>query len=289
MEVNWIYNEDCLQTLSRMEDGVLDLTVTSPPYNVDLGHNKHNSDSYDEYDDNRDMEEYLGWLRSIFAEVYRCTKEGGRCVINIGDKANGSVPTHVYITNFMLELGWGYYTTIIWNKSNIGNRTAWGSYMSASCPSFPTPFEFILVFYKGTRKMEDKWKRGSGVSEKMFIESSLALWSFAGAKKTVKKASKYDPQGKDSIHPAAFPVELPLRCIYMLSHKGGLVYDPFMGSGTTAIAALVAGRAFIGSEISASYCEMASRRIIEEVVVQPQLFNSVPMDRGAFVFGAERG
>lgn len=272
VDKNHIYNEDCIHTLSRMEDGILDLTVTSPPYNVNLGKNKFNFNGYDIYDDNRPFHEYLDWLRSVFAEVYRATRDGGRCVINIGDLANGSVPTHVYIINMLLELGYGYYTTIVWNKNQIGNRTAWGSFMSATCPSFPTPFEFILVFYKGTRKMIDRNKVGSGVTQAMFVESSLALWEFNGAHKEIRKASKYDPYGKSNLHPAPFPLVLPLRCIYMFSHRGALVYDPFMGSGTTAIAALKSGRSFIGSEISENYWNLANQRLTE-FRMEPELFN----------------
>lgn len=286
MRVNCIYNEDCLVTLSHIEDSVLDLTVTSPPYNVNLGANKLNKVGYDEYDDSCPYDEYLSWLESIFREVYRCTCDNGRCVINIGDKANGSVPTHVHIVNFMLSMGWGYYTTIIWNKSEIGNRTAWGSYMSASCPSFPTPFEYILVFYKGSRKSPDLQKVGSGISSSMFVESSLALWEFSGAKKTVRKASKYNPHDVGDVHPAAFPLELPLRCIYMLSHRHALVYDPFMGSGTTALAALKSGRRFLGSEISSAYCELADRRLIDSVVMSPELFSDLRCDVKTFL--AER-
>lgn len=117
LEENRIYNEDCLDTLERMEDSLLDLTVTSPPYNVSL--------DYNTYDDNKKHDDYIEWLSEIFSMIYLKTKVGGRCVINIGDGKNGSVPTHSDIIQMMKEIGWIPMTTIIWDKCQTHSRTAW--------------------------------------------------------------------------------------------------------------------------------------------------------------------
>ena len=156
IKLNKIYQENCEVTLKNMGDGLIDLTITSPPYNVDLGNNKHNKNPYDLYNDNKEHVNYIKWLRIIFNLIHTKTKNGGRCVINIGDGKNGSVPTHSDVIQFMCkDIGWIPITTIIWNKNQVGSRTAWGSFNSPSSPSFPSPFEYILVFGKKTKKLQN--------------------------------------------------------------------------------------------------------------------------------------
>jgi len=251
-----IYNEDCIETLQRMNDNSLDLTITSPPYNVDLGNNKYNKNSYNLYNDNREHHEYIQWLSGIFNQVYRKTKDGGRCIINIGDGKNGAVPTHCDIMHFMVQLGWIPMTTIIWNKNHVSNRTSWGSFNSPSSPSFPKPFEYILAFAKTDRKLQ--WKGETDLTKEEFIAWAFAEWKFTP-----------ETRMKSIGHPAAFPVELPLRCLKMFSWIGSLVYDPFAGSGTTGVACKLSNREFIGSEISEEYCAIANKRI-DETIIQEQ-------------------
>lgn len=251
LEINKIYCEDNIKTMNRMDDNFIDLTVTSPPYNVDLGNNKYNKNPYALYNDNKEYKEYLKWLEKIFGLLYLKTKSGGRCVINIGDGKNGRVPTHSDIIQLMNGIGWITYTIIIWNKNQSSSRTAWGSWLSASSPSFPTPFEYILVFCKNSYKLQ--YKGESDLEKEDFIKWSLALWSFAP-----------DTRQKKIGHPAMFPVELPLRCIKLFSYKNAIVYDPFMGSGTTAIVSVKTGRSYIGSEITEEYVKISEERIINE-------------------------
>jgi site-specific DNA-methyltransferase (adenine-specific) len=262
LEINKIYNEDNISTLNRMEDNYLDLTITSPPYNVDLGNNKYNKNPYDLYNDNKEHKEYIEWLKTIFTLVYQKTKSGGRCIINIGDGQNGRVPTHSDIIQMMVQIGWIPITTILWDKNNVSSRTAWGSFMSPSSPSFPTPFEYILAFSKEDRKLQIKGE--TDITKEEFISWSLAKWTFTGE------------SAKRTGHPAAFPIELPIRCLKMFSWIDAIVYDPFMGSGTTAIACINNKRNWIGSEISAEYVGIANKRIesaIEELKSKPnQLF-----------------
>jgi site-specific DNA-methyltransferase (adenine-specific) len=230
-----------------MDDNFLDLIITSPPYNVDLGNNKHNDMSYDMYNDHKKFCEYDSWLENILEKCFLKLKNGGRFVINIGDSKNGQIPTSKYIFNRMLDLGFIPMTTIIWNKNNCSSRTSWGSWMSPSSPSFPTPFEYIFIFAKESIKLQCKGE--TDLTKEEFINWSLAMW-------TMKSELK-----KNVNHPAPFPIELPYRCIKMLSWKDAIVYDPFMGSGTTAVAAKMLGRKYIGSEISKNYCEIAENRL----------------------------
>ena len=136
-----LYNNDCLDVICQLENNSIDLVVTSPPYNVNLGKNKYNKNSYDLYKDNKEHSEYIFWLETIFLYLYPKLKKGARVCVNIGDQKNGKIPTHSDIAQFMNKIGYVPFTTIIWNKSQIGNRTSWGSWLSPSSPSFPTPFD----------------------------------------------------------------------------------------------------------------------------------------------------
>ncbi len=246
--LNKIYNEDCMITLDRMDDNFIDLTVTSPPYNVDLGNNKYNKiAAYDIYRDNKSHNDYMAWLKIIFSKIYQKTVSGGRCVINIGSGKNGKIPTVANIITTMADIGWLPLTTIVWDKKTTSNRAAWGSWNSPSSPSFPTPFEFILIFAKDSMKLLK-----SGVSDlhkEEFTKWAYAKWEFGTEKRTKIN------------HPSPFPIELPTRCIKMLSWVDSIIYDPFSGSGTTAIACIKNKRNFIGSEISAEYCTISQQRI----------------------------
>ena len=148
--------DDSSKAVLELDNNSIDLVVTSPPYNVNLGHAKiSNRGEYDSYDDNRAHDEYIKWLSSFFRNLYPKMKDNARVCINIGDGKNGAVPTHSDVTQFMTRsLGYNMYTTIIWNKNTCSNRLSWGSFQSPSAPSFPTPYEHILVFSKGNQPKE---------------------------------------------------------------------------------------------------------------------------------------
>jgi site-specific DNA-methyltransferase (adenine-specific) len=247
MSIN-IINCDCIEGIRNLEDNSLDLVVTSPPYNVDLGNNKFNKTAYDLHDDNLNYDYYLNWLEAVFYNLYLKLKIGGRVCINIGDGKNGSVPTSSDTIQFMKHIGYLPYTHIIWDKSQVGSRTAWGSFNSPSCPSFPTPFEHILVFYKLEKKLQTKGE--TDLKKEEFIDWSLALWKFTS-----------EINQKKLGHPAMFPEELPKRLIKMFSWIGANVCDPFSGLGTTAVVCKKLNRNFIGFEISEDYVKKSLERL----------------------------
>ena len=248
--LNQIICGDCLELLNQLPAHSIDLVITSPPYNVDLGNNRYHKNPYDLYRDNREHSEYIEWLKTVFAEVKRTLKHGGRIAINIGDGKNGAIPTHSDVIQFMTrEHGYLQMATIIWNKNQCSPRTAWGSWMSPSCPSFPMPFEYILIFAKGmTKKAGDKSK--ITLTKDEFVTNSLALW-------TISPESRQKKFG----HHAMFPVELPYRLIQQLSYEDDVVLDPFAGAGTTAVAAKRLSRRYIGFELSPEYCKTATQRL----------------------------
>jgi len=229
----------------------VDIIITSPPYNVNLGKNKLKKDSYDTYDDNMPYEDYLDWMDKLFTECYRVLKTGGRICINIGDGANGSVPTHSdFAVRMRDKAGFIPMTTIIWDKKQIGCSTAWGSYQSPSCPSFPTQFEFIIVMAKETTHHEgDKEKISAGGKE--FQRNSRAPWSFPPE---TRMMALYD-------HPAMFPEELPKRLLQQLTYEGDIVLDTFSGAGTTCTVAKKLKRQYMGIEMSQKYYDKSLARL----------------------------
>lgn len=239
-----ILNNDFVQDCS-LEPNSIDLVVTSPPYNLGVQYGAlSDSLSYDHY-----LEFTASWLHSCWEYL----KADGRLCINVPLDTNrgGQRSVGADVTTVAQQAGFRYQSTIVWNESNISRRTAWGSWMSASAPYVIAPVELIIVLYKET------WKKtsGSGISDitrDEFIEWTNGLWTFNGESK--KKVG----------HPAPFPVELPKRCIKLFSFVGDTVLDPFMGSGTTLLAARALQRRAIGVEVEKTYCALARERLVHD-------------------------
>lgn len=239
-----IYNDD-VSNRNLFEKESFDLTITSPPYNIDIEYSS-NSDSLS-------YSEYLDWSKNWLDNLLYWTKDRGRLCLNIplDTNRNGKQSIGSDITQIAKEVGWKYQTTIIWNENNISKRTAWGSWLSASAPYVIAPVELIVVFFKG------EWKKGyrgeSDITKEEFKNWTNGLWSFNGESK------------KRIGHPAPFPRELPKRCIKLFSYVGDTIFDPFLGSGTTLIEAKIHDRVGVGVDISKEYCQLAKKRIFDEV------------------------
>ena len=251
-----IINDDFLTT-NLIGENLIDLIVTSPPYNVDI--------HYNSFQDDIPYEKYLEFTEKWLIKAYSLMKSDGRMCLNIpldkskGRKGAGFQSVYADIVNIAKKVGWKYFSTIIWNEGNISRRTAWGSWMSARAPYVIAPVEVIVIFYK------EKWqkiKKGkSDISRKEFMEWTNGVWTFSGESK--KKVG----------HPAPFPLELPRRCIKLFSFVGDTVLDPFLGSGSTLIAAALLDRKGIGVEIDENYCNLAKKRVIKEArVLQSKIY-----------------
>ena len=230
---------------STLQADTVDLTVTSPPYNVGIDYNPRQERNV--CNDEIPYEDYLKFSAKWLSNVYQWTKPTGRLCLNVGLDKNkqGKRPVYADLTQVALSAGWKYHTTIIWNEGNISRRTAWGSWKSASAPHVITPVEVIIVLYKQDWKRDHKGK--STIDRDEFIEWTNGLWTFNGAKKNG--------------HPAPFPLELPRRCIQLFSYADDVILDPFCGSGTTIVAAMNSARLSIGIEISKEYYKLAEKRI----------------------------
>ena len=223
----------------------IDLIVTSPPYNLGIDYNSS--------DDALEYQKYLEFSKQWITNCYFWSLPQTRFLLNIPLDKNkgGNKSVGADLTKIAQAIGWKYHSTIVWNEGNISRRTAWGSWLSASAPYVIAPVELIVVLYK------EQWKKTRGskksdITKKEFMEWTNGLWTFNGESK------------KRIGHPAAFPKELPYRCIKLFSYQEDLVFDPFVGSGTSLVVAANLNRKTIGVEIDKNYCELAKKRILAE-------------------------
>ena len=228
------------EEMSAIPDNSLHLMVTSPPYNVSK-----------DYDDDLSLREYLNLLGAVFAEVYRVLVNGGRACVNVANLGRKPyIPLSDYISHMMIEIGFLMRGEIIWDKgAGAGVSMAWGSWKSASNPVLRDVHEYILVFSKGSFRRETTGDAKSTINKEAFMEWTKSVWSMPT--ESAKRVG----------HPAPFPVELPYRLAQLYTFEGDVVLDPFMGSGSTAIAALRSGRSYVGYEIDPEYTALAEGRI----------------------------
>ncbi len=238
-EVDTIFPSSC-EEMKELPDCSVHLMVTSPPYNVGK-----------EYDNDLTLEEYLAFLMRVWKETYRVLVPGGRACINVANVGRKPYsPLHASIMHNMIDLGFLMRGEIIWDKAaSASTSTAWGSWQSATNPTLRDTHEYILVFSKGSFRRDKMDGRVSTISKDEFLEFTKSVWGFPS--ESAKKVG----------HPAPFPVELPYRLIQLYTFSNEIVLDPFMGSGQTALAALKAGRHFVGYEINGEYWELAKGRI----------------------------
>ncbi len=230
-----------------LPSGSAGLAFTSPPYN-----------NGKEYDSNLSLEDYLGLVQRVAAEVYRVLRPGGRYVVNVANLGRKPyIPLHAYFYQVHAAAGFLPMGEIIWQKGRGSNSNcAWGSWKSARSPRLRDVHEYLLVFAKQSFSRPDHGT--SDMSAEEFMEATLSIWSISpvSARKTG--------------HPAPFPIELAERVIKLFSFTGDLVVDPFCGSGTTCVAARQLGRHYAGFDISPEYCALAEKRLAPPAAADEQ-------------------
>lgn len=245
-----LYNGDCLEIMKQMPDESVDLIVTSPPY-----------------DDLRDYNSKIDFEK-VAMELYRIVKDGGVVVWNVNDRIKNGTKSLSSFKQALIfnESGFNVNDVMIWKKTNPMPQVKQPrynqcfEYMFIFSKGKPKTFNPIMVHtktagqkYDGTAKNIDV---NTGRTKKTFLinehKKDDNIWEFAVAQNKTK-------------HPAVFPVELPLRHIQSWSNDGDVVFDPFMGSGTTGVACKNLNRNFIGIELDKNYFNIAKERIEKDI------------------------
>jgi DNA modification methylase len=242
--------------MDEVEDASVALIVTSPPYFA----GKEYEEALGEGHVPASYFEYLEMLTAVLAESVRTLEPGGRIAVNVanlGRKPYRSLSADV-IGILQDELGLLLRGEVVWLKARgASGSCAWGSFQSPANPVLRDVTERIIIASKGRfDRAVTRQRRASlglpaeiSVSKDEFIEATTDVWEMAA-----ERATRVG-------HPAPFPVELPLRLIELYTYRDDLVLDPFMGSGTTGVAAVRTGRRFVGYDTETAYVEIAEQRI----------------------------
>lgn len=234
-----------IKSLIKIEDESVDLILTSPPYNVHF--------DYGVYDDWLPWPVYCSWCGRWLRECYRVLKEDGRMVLNhyfsLGNVEDGRSYPLMHLNEVAVGIGFNHHAVIFWEDRTISRRTAWGSWLSASAPYINSPYEGLLVLYKHWWKKKTRGQ--STITKEEFMEGCLGVWTIPGIKGDRRK------------HPTAFPLQLAERTINLFTYKEETVLDPFVGSGTTVVAADKLDREGIGIDLNPKYIEYARDWVLE--------------------------
>jgi site-specific DNA-methyltransferase (adenine-specific) len=275
IEKNKIYNEDCLITMSNIEDNSIDLTLTSPPYDDLRTYNEHLSGNKTEFNG------YSFPFEKIAKELYRITKKGGVVVWVVGDATNKGSETGTSFRQalFFKQCGFDLYDTMIYQKTGtpFPQKTRYNQtfeYMFIFSKGKPNTFNPIMKknVTAGAVRHSRKFRNADGEMIPGFngkpvneygIENNVWLIK-NGMNKSTKDLIAFE-------HPAIFPEELAAKHIITWTKLEDIVYDPFMGSGTTAKLSIQLGRNWIGSELDVKYSDICRKRI-ENIKYNPLIY-----------------
>ena len=264
IEINKLYNQDCLATMQQIDDNSVDMVLTSPPYDDLRTYNKHLSGNRTEYNG------YSFPFEQIAQELFRIVKKGGVVVWVVGDATNKGSETGTSFRQalYFKECGFDLYDTMIYQKTGT---------------PFPQKdrynqiFEYMFIFSKGKPNtfnpiMKKNVTAGAVRHSRKFRNADGEMvdgfngWIMRnGMYKSTKDIVAFE-------HPAIFPEELAVRHVVSWTKENDLIYDPFMGSGTSAKAAIQLKRNWIGSEIDKGYCDVCEKRL-SGMVNQETLFD----------------
>lgn len=245
-EINKIYNEDCLITMNNMPQNFVDLVVTSPPYNyTPRKGGPADKGKYDVYKDWKTEDDYLDWSVAVFTGYDRVVKKDGVVLYNFSYSIENPSLPYKLVSKIIENTNWQIVDTILWKKNTAIPHPA-------SYNRLNRIFEFVWVF---ARKKEIKtfkmYKEVTSVSEKGQKYYEI-FDNYIEAKNN---------DGPNDLNKATFSTELVSKLLNMYAQEGCLVYDSFIGVGTTAFAAINKKCDFIGSELSDKQCALAMKKI----------------------------
>ena len=238
LELNKIYNEDCLEGMKKIDDNSIDISITSPPYNLGIRVKSWLQTYKHKNDDNIDKEDYFEWISDVINEMMRVTKN--HIFFNIQEVQNNKGIISYIFKNFDKKIK----EVFIWAKTNPPSHI-----VNTQCSN---GYEYIFCF------------SNDNPQSKMFNYCNFDNKKGDYVKNVIIKGVNRTQHA----HNYAFPVWLPSFFIHNFTKKNDIVLDPFMGSGTTAVSCKMLNRRFIGFEISKEYCDIADKRINTSVLNQ---------------------
>ena len=246
---------DCLQYMKTMESSSIDIVCTSPPYNIGI--------NYNSYKDEQPRISYLSWLKNIGVEIERLLKSDGSFFLNIGS-TNTDPWLEMDVASIMRDI-FVLQNKIMWIKSISIKGNTFGHFKPISSKRFlNNNYETLFHFTKNGNNIIDRLSVGVEFKDKTNIARRKHLQDkrcdgnvkFIPYKTVQTKGQKFN-------HPATYPVELPEYCIKLHGGNHGIVLDPFVGSGSTLVAAKNMGWSGIGIEIDETYANIAKQRLEE--------------------------
>jgi adenine-specific DNA-methyltransferase len=251
IELNNIYQMDCLEGMKLMKDKTVNLVVTSPPYNIGK-----------EYEKKLKFNDYILWMKDIISEASRITKDNGSIVFQLGNFVdNGKV----------FPLDCALFSTFIENNLIPRNRIIWTFGHGLHCKNrFSGRHETILWFTKSDKytfnldpirvpqkypnKKHFKGSKKGQLSGNPLGKNPGDVWDISNVKHNHPEKTE---------HPCQYPLDLVNRIVLSMTNESDIVFDPFMGSGTTAISAIINNRNFCGFETESNYIEIFKNRVNE--------------------------
>lgn len=247
IELNKIYNEDCVITMERIHS--VNMIMTSPPYNTSRkGSSLTNADSnirYDVFDDCRDNEEYIKWTCDIFAGFDNCLLPNGVILYNLSYSAENTSLIWLTIAAVIQNTPFTVADCIVWEKPSAVPNSESPNKLTRIC-------EFVFVFCRKTEIGTFSCYKEKGIQRPNGQQHYKNYFNYIEAPNNDENCP---------IHKATYSSILCRRLLQLYSKEGDVVYDPFMGTGTTAIACIREKRNYIGSELSKRYCQWAENRI----------------------------
>ncbi len=244
-----IYNLDCLEAMTILPDQSINLTVTSPPYNIGK-----------EYENLLPLDDYINWCKKWITEVYRLTLYDGSFWLNLGYLSIKNRAKAIPISYLLWDkIPFYLIQEIVWN---YGAGVAGSKFFSPRNEKFlwyvknPEAYTFNLDDIRDPNVKYPNQKKNGKIKVNPLGKNPTDVWEFPKVTSGQNRSSK-----ERTPHPAQFPSAVIQRIITASSHENEIVLDPFLGSGTTAMVALDLNRLVIGFEIRQDYCDIAANRI----------------------------
>lgn len=253
LEINKIYCESNADTMSRMNDNYIDLILTSPPYNIIRPNSKDRG--YDLYKDGMNNEEYIEWTLKMFCDFNRVLKKNGIILYNMSYGSENTILMSLVIADIIRNSNFTLADIIIWKKKSATPN-------NVSHNKLTRIVEYVYVFcrkdeiasFNCNKKIISKRETGQSIYENVY--------NFIVAENN---------DNSTDLNKATFSSRLVRKLLSIYAKENSLVYDPFMGTGTTAVACVIDKHNFIGSEISRNQVEYANKRL-EPYLTQQTLF-----------------